>query len=228
MTGALDGRRVAVAGAGGSLGPHVVAAFAAAGAWVAVADRRIERLEAVAGRAGDVWAGDLATPEGAAQWARHLGAIDAVIHLVGGWRGGTPLEDLDLDDLQWLERVLFHTVVHTSRAFAPALKAAGPAGRFAMVSSSVASRPTAGNAAYAATKAAAEAWTLAFGAELADSGATANVVEVVAIVTPAMRAENPDKAYRTFTDAADIAAGLVFLCTDAAGKMNAQRLALHA
>ena len=31
-----------------------------------------------------------------------------------------------------------------------------------------------------------------------------------------MRAEHPDKAYRTFTDAEEIAEALVFLCSDAA------------
>lgn len=227
MSGRLDGRRIAVAGAGGALGPHVVEALAAEGAWVAAADQTRERLAPVSTLAGDCHAADLSTAQGAEHWARRLGTVDAVLHLVGGWRGGVPLEDTDLDDLRWLERVLFHTVVHTTRAFAPAIKSAGPRGRFAMVSSSVASRPTTGNAAYAATKAAAEAWTLAMGAELAETGGTANIVEVVALVTPSMRAEHPDKPYRTFTDVADVAAALVYLCSEPAGKMNAQRLVLH-
>ena len=50
-----------------------------------------------------------------------------------------------------------------------ALVAAGERGRFALVSSAQAQNPGAGNAAYAATKAAAEAWTLAFGRELAET-----------------------------------------------------------
>ncbi len=40
------------------------------------------------------------------------------------------------------------------------------------------------------------------------------------------RAE-PDKAFATFTDAADIAAALAYLCSDAAEKMNGRRLVLH-
>jgi NAD(P)-dependent dehydrogenase (short-subunit alcohol dehydrogenase family) len=117
--------------------------------------------------------------------------------------------------------------VHTTRAFAPSLKAAGERGRFALVSSSVVGKPSAGNAAYAATKAAAEAWTLTLAHELAETGGTANVAVVNAIVTPQMRADNPDKAYKTFTDVEEIAEALVFLCSDAARKMNGQRLHLH-
>lgn len=228
MSGLLDGRRVAVAGAGGGLGLTVVQALVDAGAWVAAADRSADHCSPVAHIAHDIQGVDLTTAEGAKAWADALGSVDAVLHLVGGWRGGDAIEDMDLADLDLLEALLFHTVVHTTRAFAPLLKAAGPNGRFALVSSSVVGKPTAGNAAYAATKAAAEAWTLTLAAELAETGGTANVAVVNAIVTPAMRDENPDKAYKTFTDVGEIADGLVFLASDAARKMNGQRLRLHA
>jgi NAD(P)-dependent dehydrogenase (short-subunit alcohol dehydrogenase family) len=52
-------------------------------------------------------------------------------------------------------------------------------------------------------------------------------VVINALVTTQMRAEHPEKAYRTFTDAEEIAEALVFLCSDAARKMTGQRLALH-
>jgi len=224
----LEGRRIAVAGAGGGLGPHVVRTLAAHGAWVAAGDRDASLIEPLADAAGDVRAVDLSTPEGAQAWASELGAVDGLLHLVGGWRGGKTVEDLDLEgDLALLELLLFHTVVNTTRAFAPLLKAAGEKGRFALVSSSVAAKPTAKNAAYAATKAAAEAWTLTLAAELAEHQATANILVVNAIVTPQMRAENPEKLYKTFTDVEEIAASLAYLCSDAARKMNGQRLSLH-
>jgi NAD(P)-dependent dehydrogenase (short-subunit alcohol dehydrogenase family) len=223
----LDGRRIAVAGAGGGLGPAVVLALVDAGAWVAAADRSVDHCSPVDGIAHETHGVDLLTAEGAQSWADALGSVDGVLHLVGGWRGGDSVEDMDLADLDLLEDLLFHTVIHTSRAFAPLLKAAGEHGRFALVSSSVVGKPTPGNAAYAATKAAAEAWTLTLAAELAETGGTANVAVVTAIVTPQMRAENPDKAYKTFTDVGEIADALVFLCSDAARKMNGQRLHLH-
>ena len=48
-----------------------------------------------------------------------------------------------------------------------------------------------------------------------------------ALVTPEMRAASPEKPFKTFTDAADIAAALAYLCSDAASKMNGRRLILH-
>ena len=41
------------------------------------------------------------------------------------------------------------------------------------------------------------------------------------------REKNPDKEYPTFTPAEQIADALVYLCSDSAGRMNGQRLALH-
>jgi NAD(P)-dependent dehydrogenase (short-subunit alcohol dehydrogenase family) len=227
MTKPLEGHRIAVAGAGGGLGPAVCQALIDAGAWVAAADRSKDHCSPVSEIAHVTHGVDLLTAEGANGWASELGEVDGLLHLVGGWRGGDTVEAMNLDDLDLLEGLLFHTLVHTTRAFAPLLKQAGANGRFATVSSSVVARPTVGNAAYAATKAAAEAWTLTLAAELAETGGTANVAVVNAIVTPQMRAENPDKAYKTFTDTDEIAAGLVYLCSDAARKVNGQRLHLH-
>ena len=76
-------------------------------------------------------------------------------------------------------------------------------------------------------KAAAESWTLALADSFKETSATANVIVVNAILTPAMRAENPDKPFRTFTSAEEIAEATCFVCSDAAAKMNGQRLSLH-
>ena len=115
--------------------------------------------------------------------------------------------------------------MHTTRAFAAALKAAGDRGRFALVSVAAgasARRPATPPTRRRRRRPRRGRWR--FAQELAETGATANVVVVNALVTPQMRAEHPDKAYRTFTDAEEIAEALVFLCSDAARKMNGQRL----
>jgi NAD(P)-dependent dehydrogenase (short-subunit alcohol dehydrogenase family) len=87
-----------------------------------------------------------------------------------------------------------------------------------IVSSPQAQRPTSANAAYGAAKAAAEAWVLALADELAEHGATANVAAVNAILTDAMRAAHPEKPYKTFTPAADLADAIAWLFSDAAGR----------
>lgn len=215
---------IVVAGAGGSLGPYVARALDDAGHDVCCCDADASRLE---GLPGELHAVDLLDEAATRDWAASLDGVSGVLHLVGGWRGGTPLPEAPLEDWALLHDLLVRTVQHTTRAFAPALKAAGPRGRFVVVSSKQAQAPTSTNAAYAAAKAAAEAWTLAYADELAQTRGTANILVVNAIVTDEMQAANPDKEYRTFTHARDMAGALAWLVSDASAAMNGQRLSLH-
>jgi NAD(P)-dependent dehydrogenase (short-subunit alcohol dehydrogenase family) len=151
-----------------------------------------------------------------------------VLHLVGGWAGNGAIGEVTDEEWAALEVRLLRTALNVTRAFAGALEAS-PHGRFALISTPQAQQPQGGGAIYGTLKAAAEAWTLALADEFRQSGsaATANIVAVQAIATAEMRAAKPDAAFANFTDAADIAAALVFLCSDAAANMNGQRLALH-
>lgn len=231
----LDGRVIAIAGIAGGLGPVVAERLAAAGATVAGADVSQEAADAVGADLGlpeDRWDGravDLLDGEAARGWCAALvgrfGRVDALAHLVGGWRGGEPLHEAPLADWDLLHDLLIRTVQHTTRAFHHALLASEH-GRFVLVSSKQAQEPSDTNAAYAAAKAAAEAWTLALADGFEGTSATANVVVVDAILTPRMREESPGEDFPTFTPAEHIAEAIGFLCSGAAGKMNGQRLAL--
>jgi len=59
------------------------------------------------------------------------------------------------------------------------------------------------------------------------TSATANIVVVPAIVTPAMRESEPDKDWSNFVPTEQIADALVYLTSHAAAKMNGQRLRLY-
>ena len=215
---------IVVTGAGGSLGPYIARRLDGTGAELALVDNDPARLE---GLPGDHHAVDLLDEEQTRSWAASLDGVTGVVHLVGGWRGGTPLPEASLEDWSLLHDLLIRTVQTTTRVFAPALKTAGEQGRFVLVSSSVAQKPTSTNAAYAAAKAAAEAWTLAYADELSATHGTANILVVNAIVTDEMRAKSPDKAFATFTHAAHMADAVALLLSDSAGAMNGQRLHLH-
>lgn len=231
----LEDRVIAIAGVGGGLGPLVAQRLAAAGATVAGTDRSQEVLDALASDLAlspERWDGrtvDLLDEEATRAWCAALverfGRVDGLIHLVGGWRGGQPLHEAPLSDWDLLHDLLIRTVQHTTRAFHDQL-AASSRGRFVLVSAKQAQAPSNTNAAYAAAKAAAEAWTLALADGFGPGGATANIIVVDAILTPRMREENPGKDFPTFTSAEHIAEAIAFLCSDAAGKMNGQRLPL--
>lgn len=164
------------------------------------------------------------------------GGVDGVIHLVGGWRGAKGITDQSDEDWDFLERGAVTTLRNVTRVFYDDL-AASDAGRFAMVSSTAVSKPTAGGATYVAAKAAAEAWTLAVadGFQRAQSGRKENPTEqhsaavifvVKALVDDAMRAKSPERTFPGFTDVEDLAAAAVGLFTSPAAELNGRRLLL--
>jgi len=234
----LDQRVIAIAGAAGGLGPAVARRLADDGASLALTDVDQGRLDSLVAELAlpedrvDARVVDLLEEPGAVGWAKAIekrfGRVDGLLHLIGGWRGGEPLATAPLGDYEWLHDLLVRTVIHSTRAFAEAL-AAGEHGRFVLVSSSQAQAPSGTNAAYAAAKAAAEAWTLALADTFREAGsaATANIVVVNAILTPQMREKSPEKPFKTFTSTEEIAEAIAFTCSDAARRMNGNRLALH-
>src|SRR5215208_2559417 len=111
----LDGRVVAIAGVAGGLGPTVAERLAQAGATIAGADVSQEGADAVGERLDLPDEG--ATREWCAALVGRFGRVDALAHLVGGWRGGQPLHEAPLADWDLLHDLLIRTVQHTTRAF---------------------------------------------------------------------------------------------------------------
>lgn len=149
--------RAVVTGATGDAGRAVCTALLAAGHTVLVVGSDAGRLTAVDASARLVC--DLtdaqATRELAARVRTDVGPADALIHLVGGWRGGHEVEDWE-----WLEPRILTTLRLTTLAFADDL-AASPAGRLVTIGSVAAAKPTWGGANYSVLKAAASAWVAA-------------------------------------------------------------------
>jgi NADP-dependent 3-hydroxy acid dehydrogenase YdfG len=133
------------------------------------------------------------------------GHVDALFHLVGGWRGGERFTDSTDDDWRWLSGNLVDTLRHTTLALHDHLRASGR-GRVAIVSAAAAQAPTAGNAAYASAKAAAETWLGAladsFGSESATPGSAA-VVGVVRWIGTGRAATSPARIAEWLTGLLD-------------------------
>ena len=237
---------IAVAGAGGPAGRAILPRLAAAGARVVAADAHAQRLAEVVRQArndsedavitGDVV--DLLDPAATREWAdrtaAEYGRVDGLVHLVGGWRGAATFMESDLADWDWLQQHLVRTVQHTSLAFHDHLLRSSR-GRYVLVSAAGATKPTAGNAAYAAAKAGAEAWTLAMADSFrrhptagagGPSGPTAAAVILVvkALVHEQLRKERPNAKFAGFTDVADLAEAITGLWTRPAAEVNGQRL----
>jgi NAD(P)-dependent dehydrogenase (short-subunit alcohol dehydrogenase family) len=179
----LAGRTVVIAGATSAAGAAASAALLRAGAAVIAVGRdtaKLDRLVSdVAAQTPEADAQrlrgeacDLGDEQAVRQLAQRVGAVDGVLHLVGGWRGGGGLAGQTDEDYRFLESS-FTALRHVSRAFDDALRAS-PAARLAIVSSTTAARPLAGGANYAAVKAASEAWTRAVAQGFAKSARDAD------------------------------------------------------
>lgn len=239
--GALSGAVIAVAGAGGPAGRATLLRLAEEGATVVGADNDPERLAEAVDAARCASGGATVTGEPVdlldlretQDWATRIekdfGRIDGLVHLVGGWRGSASFAETDLADWDRLEKLLVRTVQHTSLAFHDGLQRSDR-GLYLLVSAAGASRPSAGNAAYAAAKAAAEAWTLALGDAFRKAGgereptSAATVLVVKALVHDAMRAERPNAKFAGFTDVKDLAEAIVGLWEKPATEVNGNRL----
>ncbi|MGO4604152.1 SDR family NAD(P)-dependent oxidoreductase [Terrabacter sp. 2YAF2] len=189
-------RVVVVTGATGATGRATCAAVLARGEQVVAVGRDAASLESLRAELddalGDDAGGRLDTrvcdllDGGAVQaLARDVvadhGHVDALFHLVGGWRGGDRFTDSTDDDWRWLSGNLVDTLRHTTLALHDHLLASGR-GRVAIVSAAAAQAPTAGNAAYASAKAAAETWLGALADSFGSDGATPGSAAVIGVV----------------------------------------------
>jgi NADP-dependent 3-hydroxy acid dehydrogenase YdfG len=231
----LIGLVIVVAGAGGAAGPPLVERLAAAGATVVAAGSHRGRIEAVVADItsriphGRVHAAvvDLLDERATRDWATQVesehGRVDGLVHLVGGWRGGVGIVDADLADWDWLHDRLIRTLQHTSRAFHDAIKAS-PRGRLVLISTVQTRAPSATNASYAAAKAAAETWTLAVADSFKGTPAAAVILQITALLTPAMSAARPEATFAGYTPVDELADNIHNLWLTPATELNGRRL----
>lgn len=225
---------VLITGATGVLGRIVAATFAADGARLGLAGTDGDRLMAVARDLGiedDRWVaaiGDLRQPDGARAAAATVtaafGGVDVLVHLVGGWSGGTPLAELDPADVVGMLDQHLWTTLHVTQAVVPAMVERGW-GRVLAVTTPVAAEPPARMAPYAIGKAAEEVLLRTLARETASTGVTVNVVAVKAIDELGERVTDPKKASWTGPD--EIAATFRFLASDDAAAITGARIPLH-
>jgi 3-oxoacyl-[acyl-carrier protein] reductase len=168
-------KRVVVTGATGDAGRAVSTALLAAGHRVVAVgsdEGRLETVDATARFVCDLT--DAASTLALATRVREkVGTPDALIHLVGGWRGGHETADWD-----WLEPRILTTLRNATLAFHDDLTASS-AGRLVVIGSTSAASPTWSGANYATLKTAANAWTQAIASGWRKVGTAAAVTLLV-------------------------------------------------
>jgi 3-oxoacyl-[acyl-carrier protein] reductase len=164
-------RSILVTGATGDTGRAVCALLSARGDTVIAIGTDASRLETV--DATERLVADVtdraATDALAADVATRHDSLDGILHLVGGWKPGWGDDVTD-----WLNARLVTTLLNVSEAFEDLLLAA-PAGRLAIISSTVVTHDGPPTSAYGAAKLAAESWVAQLNSRWADTDAGAVV-----------------------------------------------------
>ncbi len=212
---------VVVTGGTGALGRAVLRAFLDAGdrvtaAWLVAAERdEVAQLfapELADGRLELVEA-DVAEARGAAEVARAAGPANALVNGVGGFEGGLPVHEADLEAWDRMYRINVRTAVAMSRAVLPGMLERGQ-GAIINVGAQAAAAPPAGLGAYAASKAAVMNLTRSLDAEAGHRGIRVNAVIPTTIDTPANRKAMPEADPSNWTPPSRIAQVIVWLAGD--------------
>lgn len=217
------GNVVAVAGGTGGLGRAVSLAFLEEGARVAVTYRKPEELDRLKGEAAGHAEGlegrQVDVTDEAAVSAfldsvvgRH-GRLDALVNTVGGYAGGVKLWELDAKVFGQMLDLNLRSGFALSRAAARVMLRQGH-GSIVNVASKAGLDHGPGEAAYAASKAAALAMIDSLAADLQGTGVRVNSVLPSIIDTEANRKAMPKADFAKWPKPEEIARVILFLCCD--------------
>ena len=225
----MSGRRhVLVTGGTGALGTSVTRRFLEDGHQVAVSwvvEDEADRTKRELAGLGDLFLAraDLTRSQDVARMLDEVraaqGPVDALVHLVGMWRGDTALHETD--DAAWdlVMDVNLRTAFNCARAVLPDMLEQGW-GRLVFVSSRTAHQGQARQVPYAVAKGAVAARAEAIADETRGTGVTANAVEPSIIDTAANRRSFPNSDHALWVSPEQLAATISFLTSDAAAAIT--------
>jgi NAD(P)-dependent dehydrogenase (short-subunit alcohol dehydrogenase family) len=223
MTHAFSGKVALVAGGTGGLGRAVSLAFLEEGAGVVVTYRKQEELDRLKGEAGENAAkldgqrADVTNEAVATSLVNGVferdGRLDALVNAVGGYTGGAKLWDLETKVFDQMLDLNLRSGYALSRAAARVMLQQGH-GAIVNVASKAALDHGPGQAAYAASKAAALAMIDSLAADLQGTGVRANTVLPSIIDTEINRKAMPKADFAKWPKPEEIARVILFLCSD--------------
>ncbi len=208
---------VLVTGASGALGSGVCAAFADAGATVCATDVvEPDEDSSLDGERVDFYEADF-TDESAVETVISSivddhGGIDALANIAGTWKGGSPIEETDVETFDLLFDVNLKTMFLAAKHTLPHLQESE--GAIVSVSARASLEGGEGDGPYRASKAGVRLLTETIAEE--NLGVVrANAVMPSVIDTPANRKMMPDSDHDEWVSPEEIAAVMCVLCSDA-------------
>jgi NAD(P)-dependent dehydrogenase (short-subunit alcohol dehydrogenase family) len=224
----LKDRVVVITGAAGNLGAACASVLTAEGARCALLDRAAQ----FAAPSGALALGGIdfldatAVVKACASVAAKLGRIDALVHTVGGYAGGT--ETTAADDAEWDKMLALNlrTTINAIRAFVPPMTAQR-FGRVVAIGARGALAAFARHAAYTAAKAAVLRTIEALAAEVRDVGVTANTILLSTLDTPQNRAAMPNADFAKWVPPEQAARTIAFLISDAGGEISGAAIPVY-
>ena len=231
---AFDGKVVLVTGASGNLGQVVAREFAAQRAKLVLVAREAEALKALAGELQTesmTEAADLGDPASVDALVERIearfGGIDVLVHTVGGYAAGKPVHETDVDVLEKMINLNVRPIFVTAGRVAKSMVARGAGGKIVVVLAKSALKGSARNAAYTASKAAAQRIVESMALELRDLGINVNAVLPSTIDTPVNRAEMPNADPAKWVTTKDLADTILFLASAQADKIHGASLEVY-
>jgi NAD(P)-dependent dehydrogenase (short-subunit alcohol dehydrogenase family) len=217
----FEGDVVLVTGASGALGSAVAAAFAGAGATVCGADLiepgsedSLIDPDTIDGFYQGDFTDESVVEDAVGSIIDDHGRLDALCNIAGTWRGGDPIAETDAEEFEFLLDVNLKTTFLASKHAIPHLVNSG--GAIVSVSSRSSLEGGSGDGPYRASKAGVRLLMETIAAEN-EGDLRANAIMPSVIDTPMNRDMMPDADHDDWTDPAEIAEVVLFLCSDAAG-----------
>jgi NAD(P)-dependent dehydrogenase (short-subunit alcohol dehydrogenase family) len=225
-----------IAGGTGGLGRAVSLAFLAEGAKVIVTYRKPEEFAALQtaaatkapsleGHIVDV-TDTTAVDQLVGQILTTQGRLDALVNTVGSYVSGIKLWDLDPKTLDRTFSLNLYAGFALTRAVVPAMLKQG-SGAIVNVAAKAAVDHAAGTSAYAASKAAAVALMDSLAADLMGTGIRVNSILPNVIDTEVNRKAMPTADYSTWSKPEDLAAVILFLCSNESRVIHGASIPLY-
>jgi len=225
----MENQVVLITGAQGGLGAYVTRAFLEAGAQVVGSSRKIDDGAFPHPRFAVIPA-DLTKAEDAARLAaaavQRFHKIDALVHMAGGFAGGSPIHEID--DATWdaMMSLNLRAAFHILRAVIPHMRQQ-KRGRIVAIGSRAGVEPAVNIAAYAASKAALVSLLKTAALENRDAGITANVILPGTIDTAANRGFDPGGNRSKWVSPQKLAALALFLASDDAAEITGAAIPVY-